>query len=760
MKASVSSGSIPWKLIAVFLVLVVGIGIAARLYYVGQREHVTQSEENELRDVATSKIAQIVAWRSERLADAKSIAEDPYLRECATLSQSAVQKISVARKVQRWLRSYALTFGYAAVEIIDPSGKPCLSDGSTDNIDSSDVALVQTAIQTRTAIFSDLHREGAGANVYCHAVVPILPENPAESRIVGAVFLRIDAAEFLYPLLQSWPATNSSAELLLVERAGDDVTYLSQLKHTKMTTLDFRRPLADTNLLAAKALGDSEGILEGYDYRGIPVMAAAYKIPDSQWRLIAKVDREEVYAAMQERSVFALLVVVVLTVLAALLLSILWRQQRAELFRKSFELELKRRVVEEHFETLMRFANDGILILDLSGRVLEVNEKASSLYGWDRAEFVGMDSERFVAKDERIDNKKRFEEVDKSSGLVFESRHVRKDGSMFPVEVSARIIVVEGTRVYQIIVRDISDRKLAEQRLREMEERFRSLIENTDDLIAVTDPDGFFVFMSPSMERALGCSLEEARTRRFEEFLHLNDLAPTLAVRRQAIENPLQAYAVNHRLKCQDGIWLQAESHLKYMRLAKGKGEIIINSRDIGERNQALEALRLSEEKFSKAFRTNPDAISISRLRDGTFLEVNDGFTSITGRTKDQVIGKSSSDIDLWSNPEDLKRFVRMLVRTGEVTGYEAEFRMNDGSKRTALVSAKLLDVRGDRWIISVTRDITERKRSERRLAENEERMRVALEAAHIIVFNQDSNLRYTWMNIPDVGYSPDEIIG
>jgi PAS domain S-box-containing protein len=153
-----------------------------------------------------------------------------------------------------------------------------------------------------------------------------------------------------------------------------------------------------------------------------------------------------------------------------------------------------------------------------------------------------------------------------------------------------------------------------------------------------------------------------------------------------------------------------------YVLHSSGENEININARDTEERNRALEALRLSEEKFSKAFLASPDAISINKLKDGTFIEINEGFTKLTGHTKNDVIGKSSLDVNLWAIGNDRKRFVRELTRHREVSDFEAEFLTKDGSKRTGLVSGKLMNVRNELWILTITRDITERKRAEEQL--------------------------------------------
>ncbi|PKQ17006.1 MAG: hypothetical protein CVT67_02360 [Actinobacteria bacterium HGW-Actinobacteria-7] len=134
---------------------------------------------------------------------------------------------------------------------------------------------------------------------------------------------------------------------------------------------------------------------------------------------------------------------------------------------------------------------------------------------------------------------------------------------------------------------------------------------------------------------------------------------------------------------------------------------------DIRERMAAENALKLSEAKFSNAFHTSPDAVNINRLSDGLYLDVNEGFTMLTGFTAEDVAARTSADIHIWNDSADRDRLVAGLRANGVVNNLEAVFRRKDGSLTTALMSARVIDVDGERCILSVTRDISDRKRAE-----------------------------------------------
>lgn len=138
--------------------------------------------------------------------------------------------------------------------------------------------------------------------------------------------------------------------------------------------------------------------------------------------------------------------------------------------------------------------------------------------------------------------------------------------------------------------------------------------------------------------------------------------------------------------------------------------------RDITEQERIQSALRLSEKKFSTAFYASPDSININRLSDGLYLEVNQGFTNIMGYTAEDVIGKTSLELDIWAEPEDRAKLVNGLRENGEVTNLEAKFLMKSGDYRIGLMSAKIMECDKEPCILSVTRDITEWKDTQKKI--------------------------------------------
>ncbi|MBN2404702.1 MAG: PAS domain S-box protein [Coriobacteriia bacterium] len=189
---------------------------------------------------------------------------------------------------------------------------------------------------------------------------------------------------------------------------------------------------------------------------------------------------------------------------------------------------------------------------------------------------------------------------------------------------------------------------------------------------------------------------------------------------------------------------------------------VLALERDIAERERAQAALELSEERFSSAFHTSPDAVNINRLSDGLFVEVNRGFTELTGYTVQDIEGRTSADIQIWNDPADRERLVAGLSADGRVNNLEAVFRRKDGTTTTALMSARLIDINGERCILSVTRDISERKSAQEAVRRSEQWHRTILQTAMDGFWLADTEGRLLEVNetyCRMTGYSESELL-
>ncbi|MBK7104861.1 MAG: PAS domain S-box protein [Ignavibacteriae bacterium] len=220
--------------------------------------------------------------------------------------------------------------------------------------------------------------------------------------------------------------------------------------------------------------------------------------------------------------------------------------------------------------------------------------------------------------------------------------------------------------------------------------------------------------------------------------------------------------AVNTKFKRKDGKIINVVlSSMPIDRDDYSKG-MIFTAEDITDKIRFENELKLSEEKFRKAFITSPDAVNINRLKDGMYLSINDNFMKMTGYKEEEVIGKTSLELNIWNNPEDREKLVNELRTKGFAESLEASFKMKNGNIRFGLMSASIIQLDDVDCILSITRDITDRKIIEQNLKESEENYQQIIHGMRDMVFVIDMNGKIIDSNksaFETLGYSEKEML-
>ncbi len=201
---------------------------------------------------------------------------------------------------------------------------------------------------------------------------------------------------------------------------------------------------------------------------------------------------------------------------------------------------------------------------------------------------------------------------------------------------------------------------------------------------------------------------------------------------------------------------LEAYSETLEQKVQKRTHEL---QQEIRGRQEVDSALRLSEEKFAKAFLCSPNAITITSLSDGKHLEVNDSFCSFTGYSAEEILGYTAMELNLWVNAEDRDRLFNAIQDTKVIRNYEFDFRTKSGAVRTALLSAEIITLHGQKCLLSLSNDITERQQASKSLAQ----LNLALANAMPGIAKLSTEGRYVEVNdsyAKIAGYEPEEMIG
>lgn len=335
-------------LMVVFLFLVAGIISAGYFYHRKHENHYISEIERQLSAIADLKMGELQLWREERLADAGLFHNNNAFENLVRDVIKHPDDGSARLEVQAWLSRLQAKRNYNAVFLLDAQGKRRLTIPENCDVPLSrsvhDKAL--ESLQRRQVTFTDFYRNEHNGKIYLSILVPIFDSSPASGPL-GVLGIRIDPEKYLYPFIQSWPVSSATAETLLVRKEGNTALFLNELKFKKNAALNFSIPLERTEVPAVMAALGREGIVRGIDYRGHPVMAALRTVPDSPWRLVTRMDLEEIYAPMRERLWITVLLVCAMLLSAGTGIGFVWRQQSSRFYRDRYEAELKRVELEE-----------------------------------------------------------------------------------------------------------------------------------------------------------------------------------------------------------------------------------------------------------------------------------------------------------------------------------------------------------------------------------------------------------------------------
>ena len=722
-------------LLFLFVILALGLTATGYFHYQQHRDYVLGQKEQEILAIANLKLGQILNSRQERLGEGEALFSNPLvvrpIREWLREGEEGRQR----EEILGYLESIRKAEEFDSVFLLDELGKTRLSVtyGEAEAGDQAKT-LVQEALQGRKVIVRDLYRDEKRNRIFFDLYVPLLGKT-WDGLPSGVLLLRSDPNQFLYPVLRSWPTPSVTAEILLVRREGEEVLVLNELRHAKNTALSLRVPSSRRDNPAAMAVAGIEGVAKGVDYRGVQVLAAIRAVPNSPWYLIAKMDMDEAIYPLRQQGYSILIAGILLVFVVGLTVAFLWRHQRAQLYKRMYEEEIKIQALTKHLALMTKYANDIILLYDDQFRIVEANERATLTYGYTREEFLGLTARDLRPPETWADLNAQIEQIKERKGLVFETIHRRKDGSTFPVEVSVRGLEVEGKQYFQSIIRDITERKEAEERLRKSEERFRDLFDNAPVAYHEFDREGKITHVNRTELEMLGYTPDEMIGRPVWDFNGQPDMVRDTILAKLSGKLPPQR-AFERVLRRKDGSLVPVLIEDRLLR--DEKGEIIgirATLQDITERKKAEEereklirelqetlqalrekeeALRKSEERFRDLFDNAPIGYH-EYDSEGRITNVNQTDVEMLGYSREEMIGQY---IWKFNVGEEIAREQVLAKLAGKLPpGRELErtYRRKDGTTFPVLVEDRLIrDEKGQiKGIRCIIQDITERKKAE-----------------------------------------------
>jgi len=695
----------------VFVLAAGAIGAGAWQSAALQDREILNLRYNELAAIGQLKVAEIAGWREERLADARALAESELLASVVEQWLRTPGEPQPRSLLERHLASNRV--GDRDVLIVLPDATPLIGQPPRPALEATTTTLVRRAAERREAIFGDFYWCTRCQEVRLDVAAPICDTS---GRPIGVLLERLDPSRTIYPLLKSWPTPSATAETLLVRRDGDEVLFLNELRHRSGAPLNMRQPVVSSTLPAARAVAGQVGRHVGRDYREREVLTDLRPVPGTPWFMVAKVDLDEALADARARNRLVLMLAILGILFTAALLGYLTRRHQRDVYRSLLDAELERKALTRHYEYVVRYAHDLLVLADQDGLILEANRRALDEYGYEAAEIRGLPLRDLDTSPG--DGREVSREDPAGAGVTYETIRRRKDGTVFPAEVSARVIDVEGRRFYHEIVRNISERKQAEAALRESEERFRATLYSIGDGVITTDTDGLVTRMNRPAEALTGWVEEQAAGQPIDRVFHIVNEETRREVAnpvRRVLETGLVFGLANHTvLVARDGVERPIADSGAPIRAADGATQgVVLVFQDQTEQRR----IQAHDRWLSSMLEQSVNEVYVFDAATLRFAYVNGTALAHLGYTFDEMRDMTPLDIKPELSPARFESLIAPVRSAAQPTiEFETVHRTKSGELYDVLILLRLIEAPWGPQFLAMGLDITNRRRLELQL--------------------------------------------
>lgn len=420
---------------------------------------------------------------------------------------------------------------------------------------------------------------------------------------------------------------------------------------------------------------------------------------------------------------------------------------------------------EQKFRSFFDASLDPIVITDTeTGKILDVNEEFIRRTGFSRSKAQEKTTLELGLWRDAETRQKLLERL-LSDGYLrdVETRQVSRSGRVVPTMVSAVSVRVGGRDCIVAVLRDITQIKKAEDELRASEHKFREIFDSSLDYIVLLSlAEGRILDVNREFTRGLGYTREEALGKTTVELGVWTQRELRRSLDRE-VRNHGLFRSIEVKLRAKDGRILHCLSSAVVTQISD-EHYIVVFARDISHLKEAERKLKDSEATLRQIFDASTDGIALTDAETAEVLDVNRAFSELTGYAREEILGRTTRDMDFWDRPEEREHFHHRLGESGSVHNLEVDFRVKGGKRFPCLLSAVIISIRDRRCILTLARDISERREAERKLRESEETLRRIFNSSlDPMVINDMSDGTYVEVNdafLNIIGLPREQAIG
>ncbi len=440
---------------------------------------------------------------------------------------------------------------------------------------------------------------------------------------------------------------------------------------------------------------------------------------------------------------------------------------------------------ENRFRSFMEQSADGFLLTDEQGVIIEWNQAISQITGLTREQALGMslwEMQYLVSLAENrpvitieylrsyVQGILHSGQVPQLLGKVNEIKLQTLQGERKVIQQNAFIVRTDRGICVGATLRDITSQKLAEEKLRESEDKFKYVFEHSNVGNSITQINGD-VYVNQAFCDMLGYARDELKGKRWQDISHPDDIESTQKEVDDLVSGKKAATRFSKRYIRKDGTvaWVDLSSVARrdengnLLYLMSSLVDITERKQAESQRESALEKLRESEQKFSILFQKSPVAISLARMSDNRIVDINEAFEKLTGLDRSEIIGKNTLELGMVADLESRKRLIAQLKANGYARDIEYKLVTESRGECAVLLNIDIIEINGQKHAISMVQDITERKQAQQNLLDSQKKLQALVTSLDDIVFEVDEHGTYlnVWTADETMLFQPPEhIIG
>lgn len=697
------------RIISIAIISIILLIVFTILYTNNGLKRAMAQKEAELKTVTDFKTTQINDWLKERYADAHHFSSSPLyadaIKELINSSDSAQRnKILIRNELIRKLR------GFMDVQIaVNHRSMPMSTTQHFDSIPDDVFPLIDSCMVTNQIVLSDFIKDHATGKKYFTTVAPI---TDASGSVFATLIFYIDPETYLNPLLRYSPGSLKSLNTTIIGLSG-------------MTTFNPQAMDAGETSTTKKAFANR--------------MTYQHPIEMAPWVIVSQLNKGAIQKEFYTQSIPIFIISTVTVLLIVLSISFLDQRYEKKTVTELLVLEQQTSAnyqkSEARFRAVVENSNDAVLFLTDEGIISYCSASIEQVIGLKPDQLIRQHLLQFVCNN-CVNGLNELLSKTCLSDIPTSARCMMLNTNNQPVWIELTLnnqLKNEHLRAIVANIKNIQQEKNHEQEIDNLLQFKSAILDNAGYAIITSDINGIITLFNKTAETILGYRAEELIGIQSASIFHLQDEIESQA--KYLSEKTHQTVNADFSVFCTEAMQGIAPQY-EWTYLRKDGSTFPVNLKVTTLKNQDgqttgfmgiaidISEIKTAEKKFSFFYQLSPDIVGITQLSTGMFIDINPAFSSLTGYSNHETVGKTSLELNIWGNPNDRNQLIAMLNKDNEVSNFEILMRTKTGQILTTLFSARKINFNNEDCMLFVVRDITQRKKDEEEIIQNESRLK------------------------------------